>query len=198
MPPINFDSLATQATSSETPQTRADETGGAAVKPPTDGGEGPGPIKDGVYDYIDGNNGPQQGNGKPVVVEATPVDPKEVSWVRPIADPRFDLSYWKNEEVPITLPPENTVIPDPNNPYANDPCYASCLKKQEDTTKKCDALRKRVELFLEATGCPSTVTAKAPQQQQQYGSCNYQTSYQPQYQQSYQSSGGGGCGCGGY
>lgn len=120
----------------------------------------------------------------------------EKPWWYTINDPNHSLEQWKEGPLNIDAMKLSDVLPgDPNDPNANDPCYQSCKKKNEEKEEKCDAVRKRLEKYLNAIGCPSVITA-APQQQQQ--TCGYQPyAQQQQYQQQYtqpQSS----CGCGGY
>ena len=105
-------------------------------------------------------------------------DGKETN-IPTIEDPAWDKDKWENDTLTITLPSikelEAALAAKETEEAEKDAptCEDACVKKHIDSTEKCGILKRRMELFMQNSGCPlvncSLVPKQAPMQD-----CPYQ------------------------
>lgn len=95
-------------------------------------------------------------------------DGKETN-IPTIEDPTWDKDKWENEELTISLPSikelEAALAAKETEAAEDVPtCEENCIKKQIDSTEKCDILKRRMELFMQNSGCPLVNCSLVPKQ----------------------------------
>lgn len=72
-----------------------------------------------------------------------------------INEPNWTEQQWKDDPLTLALPTEAEMT------AAGDPCLNDCALKEAARERKCDYLRRRVEVALDKVGCPSTVMKRS-------------------------------------